>query len=56
VNDEVIKSEESLPEYRFDRVPEIFPEILGKFRRESEGVNRRMGRVWTKRTEQEKNE
>ena len=54
MNDEVIKSEESLPEYRFDRVPEIFPEILGKFRRESEGVNRRMGRVWTKRTEQEK--
>lgn len=42
------------PEYGFDRVPEIFPENLGKFRRESEGVNRRMGRVWTKRTEQER--
>jgi len=56
----VINSEERLPEYGFDRVPEIFPgdsrERKRKFRRESEEVNRRMGRVWTKRTEQEKNE
>lgn len=35
MNDEVIKSEERLPEYRFDRAPEIFPEIIGKERENS---------------------